>query len=106
MPLTRSFKETIKTRAATDSAFRVALLTEAVDLLLSGDVATGKGVLRDYINATVGFEDLADEVGTPSKSLMRMFSAKGNPRAENLFSVISRLQQLTGVHLAVRSQSK
>lgn len=106
MPLTRGFKDTIKARAATDSAFRSALLTEAVDLLLSGDVGTGKAVLRDYINATVGFEYLAEEVGTPSKSLMRMFSAKGNPRADNLFSVISSLQQLTGVFLAVRPASR
>ena len=104
MVLTRDFTETVKARAAADPAFRAALLTEAVELLLSGDVATGKAVLRDYINATVGFESLADEVGTPSKSLMRMFSAKGNPRADNVFSVISHLQQLTGVQLAVRPQ--
>ena len=102
MALTRDFKETIKARAEADLAFRQALLTEAVELLLSGDVATGKAVLRDYINATVGFEELAEEVGTPSKSLMRMFSKTGNPRAENVFSVLSHLQSLTGVHLAVR----
>jgi DNA-binding phage protein len=97
----RHFKDTVKARAATDSAFRSALLTAAVDLLLSGDVGTGKAVLRDYINATVGFEDLAEDVGTPSKSLMRMFSAKGIPEL-TIFSVISSLQHLTGVHLAVR----
>ena len=106
MALTRDFKETVKARVAADPAFRAALLTEAVELLLSGDVATGKAVLRDYINATIGFESLADEVGTPSKSLMRMFSAKGNPRADNVFSVISHLQQRTGVHLAVRPQAE
>ena len=101
MPLTRDFKETIKARADSDVAFRVALLTEAVELLLNGDVDTGKLVFRDYINATVGFEELAEEVGKPSKSLMRMFSMKGNPTAESLFSVISHLQKATGVHLAV-----
>ena len=101
MPLTRDFKETIKARADSDAAFRAALLTEAVELLLNGDVATGKLVLRDYINATVGFEELAEEVGKPSKSLMRMFSAKGNPTADSLFSVLLHLQKATGVHLAV-----
>jgi DNA-binding phage protein len=104
MALTREFKDTVKARATADPAFRAALLTEAVELLLSGDTATGKSVLRDYINATVGFDDLADEVGTPPKSLMRMFSAKGNPRADNVFSIISRLQQMTGVQLAVRPE--
>ena len=101
MALTRDFKETIKARADRDSAFREALLVEAVELLLEGDVDTGKAVLRNYINATVGFEELAEEVGKPSKSLMRMFSAKGNPRADNLFSVISHLQKSTGVQLAI-----
>lgn len=101
MALTRDFKDTIKARAEADAAFRVALLTEAVDLLLNGDVGTGKLVLRDYINATLGFEALADHIGKPSKSLMRMFSAKGNPTAENLFSVISQLQKAAGVQLTV-----
>jgi len=101
MPLTREFKETVKARAEKDPAFRAALLTQAVELMLEGDVDTGKAVLRDYINATVGFEALADDVGKPSKSLMRMFGPKGNPSASNLFAVISRLQDATGVHLAV-----
>jgi len=99
--LTREFKETVKARAGRDPAFRVALLSEAVDLLISGDVATGKAVLRDYINATIGFEQLAEDVGTPSKSLMRMLSEKGNPTATNLFAIISQVQKATGVHLAV-----
>lgn len=99
--LTREFKETVKARAEHDLAFRAALLSEAVDLLISGDVETGKTVLRDYIKATVGFEGLAEEVGTPSKSLMRMLSEKGNPTASKLFAVISHLQKATGVHLAV-----
>lgn len=101
MALTRSFKETVKARAVRDPAFRAALLTEAVEQMLSGDMETGKAVLRDYINATIGFERLARETGTPSKSLMRMFSPKGNPRASNLFAVISRLQKASRVRLAV-----
>ena len=76
MALTRDFKETIKARADRDPAFRETLLVEAVELLLEGDVDTGKAVLRNYINATVGFEELAEEVGKSSKSLMRMFSPK------------------------------
>ncbi|VAW15934.1 FIG00800164: hypothetical protein [hydrothermal vent metagenome] len=99
--LTREFKESIKARAEHDLLFRAALLSEAVDLLLAGDVDTGKAVLRDYIKATIGFEELAAEVGTPSKSLMRMLSDKGNPTASNLFAVLSHLQKATGVHLSV-----
>jgi DNA-binding phage protein len=99
MALTRSFKETVQARAQRDAAFREALLSEGVDALLSGDVEAGKAVLRDYINATVGFEKLASATGTPPKSLMRMFSPTGNPTASNLFGVIGELQRQSGVQL-------
>ena len=101
MALTRSFKETVKARAERDPKFRAALLTEAVEQMLAGDMNTGKAVLRDYINATVGFERLARETGTPAKSLMRMFGPKGNPRARNLFAVISRLQKASKIRLGI-----
>lgn len=78
MPLTRDFKETIQERASRDARFREALLKEAVDALLSGDVETGKTVLRNYINATVGFDKLATVTKKSSKSLMRMLGPKGN----------------------------
>ena len=101
MPLTRDFKETIRERAHRDAAFREALLKEAVDALLSGDVETGKIVLRDYINATIGFETLGTLTGKDAKSLMRMLSPKGNPQARNLFDVIAHLQEREGVHFHV-----
>ncbi len=59
MALTRDFKETIQARVERDPAFREELLKEGVEYLLSGDVDTGKAVLRDYINATIGFDELA-----------------------------------------------
>lgn len=102
MPLTRSFKDTVKARAGRDPAFREALLTEGVDALLAGDIDTGKAILRDYINATIGFEKLAEETGTPAKSLMRMLGPSGNPNARNLFSMLHRLQSASGVSLRVR----
>jgi DNA-binding phage protein len=101
MALTRDFKETIKARVDRDPKFRAALLQEAVAQMLSGDMETGKAVMRDYINATVGFERLARETGTPAKSLMRMFGPKGNPRASNLFAVIDRLQKVSKVRLEI-----
>jgi DNA-binding phage protein len=104
MPLTRDFKTTVKARAERDAAFREALLTEAVELLLSGEVETGKAILRDYINATVGFERLARKTGIPTKSLMRMLGPKGNPRALNLLGVISALQEASGLHLEVSAR--
>ena len=101
MALTRDFKETVKARAERDPAFREALLTEAAEQLLAGDLETGKAMLRDFINATVGFESLARATGTPSKSLMRMLGPKGNPRARNLLNVVAKLQRVSQVRLAV-----
>lgn len=102
MPLTRDFKETIQARARRDAAFRESLLKEAVDSLLSGDVETGKTVLRDYINATVGFDKLATITRKSPKSLMRMLGPNGNPQARNLFEIVAYLQKKEGLHLRVR----
>ena len=97
MALTRSFKDTVQARAQCDPAFREALLAEGVDAFLAGDMETGKAVLCDFINATIGFDRLASATGAPPKSLMRMFSPSGNPNARNLFGVIRELQRQSGV---------
>jgi len=104
MPLTKSFKETVQARVQREPAFREALLTAGVEALLNGDLETGKAVLRDYINATAGFEELARTTGIPSKSLMRMFGPHGNPNARNLFAVLAQLQAMSGVSLHIRAQ--
>ena len=72
MPLTRDFKETVQARAQADPAFRVALLEEAVDAFLNNDLETGKLLLCDYVNATVGFDALGAQLHKSPKSLMRM----------------------------------
>ncbi len=103
MALTRDFKETIHARVERDPAFREELLKEGVECLLSGDVDTGKAVLRDYINATIGFEELGGLTDKSPKSLMRMFGPKGNPQARNLFEIIGYLQKREGIHFTVRA---
>ena len=103
MPLTLDFKETVQRRAERDPAFREGLLKEGVECLLAGDVDTGKIVLRDYINATIGFEELGALTNKSSKSLMRMFGPSGNPHARNLFEVIRCIQEHEGVQLEVKA---
>jgi hypothetical protein len=102
MPLTRGFKETVQARARRDPAFRAELLREGVDALLAGDLGSGKAILRDYINATVGFDALGAATGTPPKSLIRMFGPRGNPQASNLFAVLGHLQRQEGLRLRTR----
>lgn len=101
MALTRSFKELVQLHVANDPAFAVALLREGIDTMLTGDVETGKAILRDYIKATIGFEKLGEATGNPPKSLIRMFGPRGNPQAKNLFSVLGFLQKHAGLELHV-----
>ena len=103
MPLTRDFRETVQDRATRDPTFREELLKEGVECMLAGDVDAGKIVLRDYINATIGFEELGSLTNKSPKSLMRMFGPAGNPHARNLFEVISRIQEHEGVQLEVNT---
>lgn len=103
MALTRDFSETVQARARRDPDFREALLKEAIECLLAGDPDTGKTVLRDYINAAIGFEKLGCLTNKPPKSLMRMFGPRGNPYARNLFEVIKRIQQHEGIKFEVRA---
>ena len=101
MALTKSFKDLVQNRVARDPDFAAALLREGIDTMLTGDVDTGKAILRDYIKATVGFEKLGEATDTPPKSLIRMFGPRGNPQARNLFGVIGYLQRQAGVELYV-----
>ena len=101
MPLTRDFKETVLKDMRERKGFRDAMLREGIDALLSGELDVGKDVLRDYINATIGFEKLSRKIGVPAKSLMRMFGPNGNPQAKNLFAVIAVLQKDAGIELQV-----
>ena len=103
MALTRDFKETIQARVERDPKFRRELLREGVASMLEGDVATAKTILRDYINATVGFSEVADATHIPSKSLMRMLGPTGNPRANNLFEIVAFLQRREGVRFNVKA---
>ncbi len=52
-------------------------------MFLSGEPETARLILRDLVNATVGFEHLAVLTDKPSKSLHRMLSPTGNPNMDN-----------------------
>jgi DNA-binding phage protein len=103
MALTRNFRETVVARAERDPAFKAALLQEALQALIAGETAVGLILLRDYVNATIGFRALAKALRIPEKSLMRMVGPNGNPRAANLFAMVGALQQKT--HVAARVET-
>jgi DNA-binding phage protein len=101
MAMTKRFRDLVEQHLKDDPKFAEALLREGIDAMLSGDLDTGKAIMRDYIKATVGFEKLGKATDTPPKSLIRMFGPRGNPQARNLFSVIGYLQKHAGLELHV-----
>lgn len=97
MALTRDFKETVKERAAREPTFAKAMLDEAATAFLNGEPHVARLILRDLVNASMGFEDLAAETNRPSKSLHRMLSETGNPSMDNLAAIFSAVRKRLGV---------
>lgn len=103
MALTRNFKQTVLERVERDPKFAKALLDEAATLFLSGEPETARLILRDLINATLGFEQLAKMTETPSKSLHRMLSPRGNPSMDNLSAIFSAIRHWLKVGFEVHT---
>jgi DNA-binding phage protein len=101
--LTRNFKETVIGRVQSDASFAQALLDEAATLFLNGEPETARLILRDLVNATIGFEQLATLTATPSKSLHRMLSPTGNPSMDNLAAIFRAVRERLQVSLSAHS---
>ncbi|HUX90575.1 MAG TPA: transcriptional regulator [Gallionellaceae bacterium] len=103
MALTRNFKQTVIERVERDPDFAKALLDEAATLFLSDEPETARLILRDLVNATLGFEQLAALTDKPSKSLHRMLSPKGNPSMDNLAAIFGAVRNSLKVDLEVHA---
>jgi DNA-binding phage protein len=103
MALTRNFKQTVVERVNRDPAFAQALLDEAATLFLNGEPETARLILRDLVNATIGFEQLAAMTDKPSKSLHRMLSPTGNPSMDNLAAIFLVMRECLNVSLEAHS---
>lgn len=102
MVMTRDFRQTMAERSERDPAFAKALLDEAATLFLNGEPETARLILRDLVNATVGFETLARTTTRPGKSLHRMLSADGNPTMDNLAAIFDAIRSALRVELRVK----
>ncbi len=102
MALTRDYIETVNKRVKQDPELAKALLDEATSLFLNGEPETARLILRDLVNSTIGFEELAIKTSKPSKSLHRMLSAKGNPTMDNLTAIYSVLRKELNVNIGVK----
>jgi DNA-binding phage protein len=103
MGLTRDFRKTVAARVRRDPKFAKALLDEAATLFLNGEPDAARLILRDLVNATVGFETLAAKTSKPSKSLHRMLSSRGNPSMDNLAAIFDAVRENLKVGIKVRT---
>ncbi len=99
MALVTDYKQTVVDRVKSDPAFARALLDEAATLFLNGESHTARLILRDLVNATIGFESLAVETSKPASSLLRMLSSSGNPSMDNLAAILGVVRKKLGVEL-------
>lgn len=105
MPITRDSRETVQNKIKHDREFAISLLDESISLLLNGESKVARLLLRDLVNATVGFETLSTITEKPSKSLHRMLSVDGNPTMDNLIAILHALRQQLNVKIEVQVTS-
>ena len=103
MGLTRDFRDTVMERAKRDPEFRIGLLTEAIECVLNDEIDVAKDLLRDYVNATIGFQELGTLTRKDPKSLMRMLGPKGNPSLKNISFLLASLKESEGVKFHVQA---
>ena len=86
-------------RVRNDPTFAQALLDEAITLFVNGEPESAKLILRDLVNATVGFEALAEAIHKPAKSVHRMLSKSGNPTMSNISAVFAAIKRALKVEV-------
>ncbi|MGH6990623.1 MAG: DNA-binding protein [Stellaceae bacterium] len=102
MALTRDFKDTIAARIRRDPGFAKAMLDGAVTMFFGGEPEAARLILRELVNATIGFEALSAETSKSPKSLHRMLSRNGNPTMDNLAAILNVLGRRLGVEIRAR----
>ncbi|MBV1884360.1 MAG: hypothetical protein KUG82_22150 [Pseudomonadales bacterium] len=96
MALTRDFKETVM-ELCKDQQYRVAILIEALESYLEGDIVVGNSLFRDYLNGTKNFGKVASMMQMQEAGLRRMLSPKGNGTAKNMFRLFKTCLELEGM---------
>lgn len=53
-----------------------------------GEIGVSCSMLRNIVNATIGFKELASKLDKTDKGLMQMLTVDANPQSANLFQII------------------
>jgi hypothetical protein len=94
MVIMRSVELTVRARLQADPGFRDAMLGEVLDLIQTNDLDVGRAVLRQVIQATLGFDRLGVELGLSARDLVRVFGRRGRPQAQELLRTHALLTRL------------
>ena len=104
--MSREVIETITARVQSEPAYARALLQQATSLLMQGEPHTAKLMLRDLVNASIGFEQLARDIDKPPKSLHRMLSSAGNPTLSHVSAMLAAIAAYLGVQIETKVKLK
>lgn len=101
MPTTL-YKDSMRAMVERNPDMATEMLEDTINALLAGDLDEGRLLLRQYVNATIGFPELARRTGKADKNLMRTLGPSGSPTAANLFQIIQACMKAEGVTVAAR----
>ena len=102
MPLSREFKTLVVARAEKDAQFRRGLITEALSMILRGEITAGRLMIRDYINATGSMNDIAAKLGKQKPAIVRMLGPSGNPTLESFIPVVKACAEREQIERYIR----
>jgi hypothetical protein len=101
--LTRKHSETIRKDLQSSPSFRRALFAEAINSMLQGDFETGKSVLREYVEGTMGFVAMGNALGRSPRSVRQMLSHERCLRTRSFIEILVYVQRVEGKVLKVRA---
>lgn len=95
----RYANEVIVEELRADREFLKTHLANAILCLFSRQLPLACIMLRDIVNATIGFPALAEKFGRSDKGkgLMQMLTEKSNPTSDNLFRIIAEIMEHEGL---------
>jgi DNA-binding phage protein len=99
MPTT-PYRDSMKAMVARNPGMAAEMFEDAINALFAGELDEGRLLLRQYVNATIGFGELARRTGKTDKNLIRALGPKGSPTAANLFQIIQACMKAEGLTLA------
>jgi|DeeseametaMP1786_FD_contig_21_1114878_length_1069_multi_8_in_0_out_0_2 DNA-binding phage protein len=85
----RYANEIIVEELKNDREFLKVHICHAITSLFNKEFSEGCLMIRDIVNATIGFKELSLKLNKSDKALMQMLAKSSNPTIENLFSIIS-----------------